>query len=104
MPEPLQGGAPDAEWAAAKSRARKAHDAERRAEIAKLRKFARGRISVAESFAGPGTGFAPRFRPRVAGLGVAPHGMPSDGYLSRHEALVGANAYRESCRVALAAL
>lgn len=72
---------------------------ERKIELA--RKFANGAVTVWPVNAGPDQGFAERFRPRVAGLNVAPTGMPKDGYLTRGEAIAGGEQYREACRRAV---
>jgi hypothetical protein len=67
-------------------------------KLAWIRKAARGRVTVQRVCAGPETGFAPRFLPRVAGTNVSLSDRPPEGYLTFADAKYAGEIYRQSCR------
>lgn len=69
----------------------------------KLMFFCKARVGAERFSLAPETGFAERWRLKLSGLLVRPHGMPEDGYLTRMEALAGARLFRQHCRDTAAA-
>jgi hypothetical protein len=75
-----------------------------RAQVAWMRRVARGRVTVRTIHAGPETGFALRYRPRVAGHFVSLVDTPPDGYLTSAEALSAGQTYKQQCETELEGL
>lgn len=75
-----------------------------RKQMAWMRKASRGRVTVYRCCAGPETGYARRFLPKVAGTLVALTDRPPEGYLTFDEAKYAGETYRQSCRVELEAV
>lgn len=73
-----------------------------KAVLALAKRMATARVSVARCNAGPETGFAVRFRPKLAGKYVGTPGMPKSGYRTYKQALKASAAFRQLCRDFLA--
>jgi hypothetical protein len=71
--------------------------------LEKARKFATGRCRVSRGHAGPETGFAIRWLPKIAGEFVRPAGMPDEGYTTPELALAGAHSFKRACAACLSA-